>query len=128
ISSGIVSDERLILELAGLSRLQYAKRRKDAAETIGIGVGELDKIVAEARGDDKDEESVAALYEHWTVEAASEPVDSGVLLRAIKEAVQRYVFMSDDQAVAVTLWLRLHWVDSREGAGGRTPTLFPNPS
>jgi len=102
ISSGIVSDERLILELAGLSRLQYAKRRKDAAETIGIGVGELDKIVAEARGDDKDEESVAALYEHWTVEAASEPVDSGVLLRAIKEAVQRYVFMSDDQAVAVT--------------------------
>src|SRR5262245_613338 len=104
------SDERLIAELAGLSKLQYAKRRKDAAETIGIGVGELDKIVAEARGDDKDKEPAPALYEHWNVEAASEPVVGGILLRAVKEAVQRYVFMSDHQAVAVALWVVFSWL------------------
>jgi len=104
------SDEELIAELAGLSKLQYAKRRKDAAEMIGIGVVELDEIVAEARGDDKDKEPALALYEHWNVEAASEPVDGGILLRAIKEAIQRYVFMSDDQAVAVTLWVVFSWL------------------
>jgi hypothetical protein len=103
------SDELLILELAGLSKLQYAKRRKDAAETIGIGVGELDKIVAETRGDDKDEPA-PALYEHWNVEGANAPVDSGILLRAVKEAIQRYVFMSEDQAVAVTLWIVFSWL------------------
>src|SRR5262249_12105259 len=106
----IASDERSIIELAGLSRLQYAKRRKDAAEAIGIGVGELDKIVAEARGDGEDTGCGATLYDHWNVEAASEPVDSGILLRALKEAIQRYVFMSGDQAVAVTLWIVFSWL------------------
>jgi len=109
-SGGIASDERLILELAGLSRLEYAKRRKRVAEDMGIGVGELDKIVAETRGDSKDKEPAPALYEHWNVEAASEPLDGGILLRTLKEAVQRYVFMSEDQAVAVTLWIVFSWL------------------
>jgi hypothetical protein len=103
-------DERTITELAGLSRLQYAKRRKGAAEAIGIGVGELDKIVAAERGEASDREPAAALYEHWNVEAANEPIDTGILLRAVKEAVRRYVFMSDDQAVAVTLWIVFSWL------------------
>jgi hypothetical protein len=74
------NDEELIAELVGLPKLKYAKRRKDAAETIGIGVGELDKIVAESRGDDKGEEGGApALFEHWNVELLNEPVDGGAL-------------------------------------------------
>jgi Protein of unknown function (DUF3631) len=119
------SDEELIAELAELSRLDYAKRRKDMAEAIGIGVGELDKIVAAERGDGiKDKEPAAALYEHWNVEAASEPVDGGILLRALKEAVQRYVFMSDDQAVAVTLWIVFSWLHEHEGATTHSPILY----
>jgi hypothetical protein len=107
---GILSDERLIAELAGLSRLEYAKRRKPAAEAVGIGVGELDGIVRAKYGEDKDKAPAAALYEHWNVEAADDPVDGSILLRAIKEAVRRYVFMSDDQAVAVTLWMVFSWL------------------
>jgi hypothetical protein len=121
---GATNDNELITELAGLSKLQYAKRRKDAAETIGIGVGDLDRIVAEARGDDKDEEPAPALYEHWNVEAASEPVDGGILLRAVKEAVRRYVFMSEDQAVAVTLWIVFSWLHEHEGAVTHSPILY----
>src|SRR5262249_16642077 len=52
----------------------------------------------------------AILSEHWNVEIASEPVDGGILLRAVKEAVQRYVFMSDHQAVAVALWVVFSWL------------------
>jgi hypothetical protein len=118
------SDEESIVELAALSKLQYAKRRKDAAETIGIGVGELDKIVAEARGERKDEKLAPALYEHWNVEAANEPVDGGILLRALKEATQRYVFMSDDQAVAVTLWIVFSWLHEHAGAVTHSPILY----
>jgi hypothetical protein len=118
------SDEELIAELAALSKLQYAKRRKDAAETIGIGVGELDKIVAEARGELKDEKLAPALFEHWNVEAANEPVDGGILLRALKEAIQRYVFMIVDQAVAVTLWIVFSWLHEHEGAVTHSPILY----
>jgi Protein of unknown function (DUF3631) len=118
------SDEELIAELAALSKLQYAKRRKDAAETIGINVGELDKIVAAARGECKDEKRVPALYEHWNVEAANEPVDGGILLRALKEAIQHYVFMSDDQAVAVALWIVFSWLHEHEGAVTHSPILY----
>ena len=121
---GIASEERLILELAGLSRLEYAKRRKRVAEDMGIGVGELDKIVAETRGDSKDKGPAPALYEHWTVEAASEPVDGGILLRATKEAIQRYVFMSDDLAVAVTLWIVFSWLHEHDGAVTHSPILY----
>src|SRR5262245_44662487 len=52
----------------------------------------------------------AILSEHWNVEIASEPVDGGVLLRAVKQTIQRYVFMSDDHAVAVTLWIVFSWL------------------
>jgi uncharacterized protein DUF3631 len=121
---GATSEEGLILELASLSKLQYAKRRKDAAETIGIGVGELDKIIAETRGDDKEKEPAPALYEHWNVEAASEPVEGGILLRALQEAVQRYVFMSEDQAVVVTLWIVFSWLHEHEGAVTHSPILY----
>jgi hypothetical protein len=40
------SDDQKITELAALPRLEYAKRRKEAAKRIGITVAELDKIVA----------------------------------------------------------------------------------
>jgi hypothetical protein len=121
---GTLSDERAITELASLSRLEYAKRRKSAAEAIGIGVGELDRIVAAERGDGKEREPTAALYEHWNVEAANEPVDTGILLRALQEAVRRYVFMSDDQAVAVTLWLVFSWLHEHDGAVTHSPILY----
>jgi hypothetical protein len=121
---GIASAERSILELAGLSKLEYVFRRKRAAEDMGIGVGELDKLVAAERGDGEEKEPAAPLYEHWNVEAASEPVNTAILLRAIKEAVRRYVFMSDDQAVAVTLWLVFSWLHEHEGAVTHSPILY----
>jgi hypothetical protein len=81
------SDETLIAELAALSKLKYAKRKKAAAKQIGVTVGELDKIVAEARGDTEAKEPAPALYAHWNTEAADEPVDGNILLRAIVEAI-----------------------------------------
>ena len=49
-------DEALVSELATLSTLAYAKRRKEAAEEIGITLTMLDKIVAEAKGEAKPDE------------------------------------------------------------------------
>src|SRR5262249_37103933 len=74
--------------------------------------------------DGKDEKLAPALYEHWSVEAANEPVDGGILLRALKEAIQRYVFISDDQAIAVTSWIVFSWLHEHEGAVTHSPILY----
>jgi hypothetical protein len=116
------SDEELIIGLAELPRLDYAKRRKDMAEALGIGVGELDKIVALARGDGK--KPTVPLYAHWNVEAASEPIDGGILLGAIRETIQRYVFITEEQATAVALWVAFSWLHEHEGAVTHSPILF----
>ena len=63
------ADEELIAKLAALSRLEYAKRRKGAAEKIGIPVTELDKIVFKARG-----EPEPATLERWRLEPWEQPV------------------------------------------------------
>ena len=102
------SDDDLIAELAALGRLDYAKRRKGAAKQLGIGLTDLDKIVAEARGEG--EEPTPALYEHWNVDRWNESVDGGALLEAIVGTLRRYVAMSDEQAIVVALWIMLTWL------------------
>jgi uncharacterized protein DUF3631 len=117
-------DETLIAELAVLSKLEYAKRKKAAAKQIGITVGELDKIVAEAIRGTETKEPALALYPHWNVEAADEPVDGAVLLRAITEAIRGYVFMPEDQAAAVALWIVFSWLHQHETFATHSPILF----
>jgi hypothetical protein len=117
------SDEELIAELAALPKLQYEKRRDDAAKQLGIRVSVLDKLVAEARGDEeKSKDDV--LYPHWAVEPSDEPVDGGALLEALIGTIRGYVFLSEDQAVVVALWIVFSWLHEREAFATHSPLLF----
>ena len=120
---GTSDDELLVAELAALPRLQYAKRRKDAAKRLGVTVGELDKIVGEARGEPKGKDD-DALYPHWNVEPSDEPVEGGALLQELVEAIRRYVFLNGDQAVAVALWITFSWLHECEAFATHSPLLF----
>jgi hypothetical protein len=110
-----------IERLAKLSRRQFEQERIPAAKRLKVRVSTLDELVAEARGDNKGEQEAPALYEHWNVEPASNPVDGSILVRAIKEAIQRYVFTSIDLAVALTLWVVFSWLDEHVT---HSPLLF----
>jgi hypothetical protein len=101
-------DDELITELAALPKLAYAKRRKDAAKELGITAGELDEVIAEARGEAR--ETTPDLYEHWAVERWPEPVDGDALLKSITDCLARYVVMSKHQATAVALWVVFSWL------------------
>jgi hypothetical protein len=116
----VQSDEELISELAALDRLQYAKRRKEAAEALGITVGELDKIVAEARGD-AEPPPTPMLCDHWIVEPSPEPVGDEVLSITV-DILKRYVVMADEQALAVALWVMMTWVHAE--AATHSPILL----
>jgi Protein of unknown function (DUF3631) len=120
------SDDELIAELAALPRLQYERRREEAAEKLGVRVSVLDKLVeaARAKGEDETKEPSPVLYEHWNIEPWEEPIDGGILLRALKEAIQRYVFMSEDQAVAVALWILFSWLHKHEAFATHSPILL----
>jgi Protein of unknown function (DUF3631) len=115
------SDDELVAQLAALPRLEYAKRRKDAAKRLGITVAELDKIVTGAR---ERKEAPPTLYKHWKVEPWDERVDGGILLRALTECLRRYVFMTEDQALVVALWIIFTWLHDYEEIVSHSPILF----
>ena len=98
-----------IVRLARLSPLQYEKQRIAAAEKYNVRVTALDEFVAKARGDGTDK-GERALYEHWAVAPWPDPVDGGVLLGALKDVARRYVFMSENEAIAVALWVAFSWL------------------
>jgi hypothetical protein len=99
-----------IERLAKLSVVDYEQQRRAAAEKLGVRALILDRLVEAERVKLGKDAKPDVLFEHWNVEAANEPIDGSVLLRAIKEIIRRYVFMSDDQAVAVTLWVLFSWL------------------
>ena len=117
------SDDELISELAALSKLAYEKRREKAAERLGVRVSALDQIVAKARGETKGPGD-KVLYAHWNVEPSEEPVEGDALLAALVETIRRYVFLSEDQAVAVALWIIFSWLHEREAFATHSPILF----
>ncbi len=110
---GSGDDDNLILELSALGALQYAKRRKEAAKMLGIGVGELDKVVAQARPELGGKDDAPVLYEYWIVECSSEPVDGEALLRQLMDCLKRYVVMTEDQTLVVALWIIFTWLHGK---------------
>ena len=98
-------DEALVSELAALSKLDYAKRRKDAAEEIGITVGELDKIVAEVRGEGKPDED-----QEWVgIDPWPDEVATADLLATLCETYKQHVILPEHGAEAMALWALHAW-------------------
>jgi hypothetical protein len=110
-------DEALIDELATLSALDYARRRKGAAKALGIGIADLDRIVRGTRREREDEDKAPSapslLYEHWSLEPSAEEIDGEILLRTIVETLRRYVVMDRPQAFACALWVIMTWVHEK---------------
>jgi putative DNA primase/helicase len=102
-------DEAAINELAELREVAYQRRRKAAADSLGIRVSELDRLVKQRRA----QAAPAPLFAHWNVEPWAEPVDGGILFQAITERIRSHVAMTSDQATAVALWIMMTWVHEK---------------
>ena len=123
IAAATPEDEALLAELAALSPLDYAKRRKRAAVKLGISVSDLDRFVAPLR-DEKKFDKTVMLYAHWQVEPWDEAVDGKILFRALYECVRRYVILTEPQATAVTLWVVYSWLHEHERFATHSPVLL----
>ena len=94
-------DQRII-ELAGLSTLEYEQRRKQAVKELGIErVSMLDRMV---RAEQRKSEDAAGFSLH-EVEPWPEPVDGDALLDGITRAVRRYLVLPPNGAEAIALWV-----------------------
>jgi hypothetical protein len=96
----------LLVELAGLPRFEYDRRRKQEAKKLGIKVDTLDREVAELRAQnaaDKD------FLPHWTVEPWHEQVDGAALLDALRAHFTRYVVLPEHADTALALWALNTW-------------------
>jgi hypothetical protein len=98
--------ESLIAELAALPPLKYARRRKAAADTIGIPVGMLDKLVMAER---KAEHAGEAQPAHWDVEPWPDPVDGALLLDTVADLFSRYAVLPQHAPEALALWVVHAW-------------------
>ena len=122
IEAATPEDEALLVELAGLSALDYAKRRKRAAVRLGISTSDLDRFVKEARAEKVDEMEV--LHDHWQVLPWDEAVDGKILFRALCECIRRYVVLSESQVTCVTLWVVYSWLHEYDRFATHSPILL----
>jgi len=99
-----LDDNSIISELAKMSRLEYAKVRKEEAKEIGIPVGTLDKLVAEVR-----KENNKTYIEFPEITPLDKSVDFKKLLPEIISTIQTYVICEYEIALVAALWSVLTW-------------------
>jgi hypothetical protein len=104
------SEQAIIDELARLDAISYARRRKEAAEQLGIGVTALDKGVAQRRTQIEEEAEQPPLFAYWEDEPWPESVEGDALILALYRRVRSHVVMTAESALTVALWIIFTWV------------------
>lgn len=98
-----------VSELAAMDPLVAAQHLKTYAKHLKISVGDLRgalKVFKKQQGEVEE----AKDPEHWKVEPWGEPVDGAALAADIMDAIGRYVVLTHEQKVGITLWVMLSWV------------------
>jgi putative DNA primase/helicase len=101
--------EEALKELAGLSPIQFARKREGLASQLNVPVTFLDREYNERRKKRSGSERTAERA-HWTVEPWHEPVDGADLVDQIVRRLKRHVVMEDEAALAAALWIVFAWV------------------
>lgn len=115
-----------VLRLAQLSPLAYDQVREREAEALGVRVSTLDKEVAKQRTDGKDNPQGRAI-ELYEPEPWPEPVDGAVVLDEARQAIRRYVVLTDEQAITCALWAAHTHVYDLFGHTPRLAITAPHP-
>jgi Protein of unknown function (DUF3631) len=116
------AEQCLIDELARLDQTEYDRRRTDAAHELGVRRSTLDDARQHRRAEIDAERGPPPLRGDWIVQPWAEPVDGDALLLAIVRRIRRHVVLSNDQAIAVALWVLMTW--AHQEAAVHSPILL----
>ena len=103
--------EQLLDELAGLSKIEYDRRREEAAEQLDVRLPTLDDEVAKRRPSASDKfNDFFADIDPWP-----EPVDGAELLDEIIRTFDTYIVMQEGCSLTAALWtLHAHAHDAAQ--------------
>jgi hypothetical protein len=108
----------VIINLVGLTPLQYAQQLGLAAKKYKTPVKLLEKAVEAAR---LEQQADKLLEPHWAVVPAEVPVDAVKLFADIEARILRHVAMPKHLAFAVALWVGQSWIHNQ---ATYSPILF----
>jgi hypothetical protein len=97
--------EARIAQLAEMNEFAFQRKRKEAANELGMPVAALEKLVRQCRA--KQEDTTA--LPHWAVEKCAEVVSGSVLLDSIRDVLRRYIVLPPHAAEAIALWVLHTW-------------------
>lgn len=96
-----LSTEALTKELAGLSSLEYERRRKKVADDLGVRVTSLDAAVEKLRPPSTNTSGMLFVEpDPWLT-----PVAGDVLLDELSKTFSRHLVLPDNAADAMALWV-----------------------
>jgi hypothetical protein len=94
-----------IARLAALPSVQYDQQRIEAAKQLGIRVGTLDQLVDCVRPRRDDVVGQGTPLSFAAIVPYPEPVDGEKLIADMEAAIRKHVVLSEQQALAVALWI-----------------------
>src|SRR6516164_4834349 len=97
----------VVINLAGLTPLQYAQQLAREAKKYKTPVKLLEKAVEAAR---VEQEAERLLEPHWEVTPAEDPVDAAKMFAAIEARILHHVAMPQHLAFVVALWIGQNWI------------------
>jgi hypothetical protein len=108
----------VVINLAGMTPLQYAQQLGRIAKKYKTPVKLLEKAVEAAR---IEQETEKLLEPHWEVKLAEEPVDAVKLFTDIEARILLHVAMPKHLAFATSLWIGHSWIQEH---ATYSPILF----
>jgi hypothetical protein len=97
----------VIINLAGMTPLQYAQQLAREAKKYKTPVKLLEKAVEAAR---IEQETEKLLEPHWEVTPAEDPVDAASLFADIEARILLHVAMPKHLALVTALWIGQSWI------------------
>ena len=97
----------VVINLAGLTPLQYAQQLAREAKKYKTPVKLLEKAVEAAR---VEQEAERLLEPHWEVTPAEDPVDAAKMFADIEARILHHVAMPKHLAYVVALWIGQSWI------------------
>jgi Protein of unknown function (DUF3631) len=94
-----------IKRLASLSEAAYERERKAAAKTLDIRASVLDRLVAAEKDEEEPEPGSGRKLELPSPEPWPEAIDGPALVEEIAKAIRKYVVLTEQDALALALWV-----------------------
>jgi putative DNA primase/helicase len=120
--------EAALVRLARMNQIEYARARKAEAKKLGVPLKVLDDEVEKKRAQATSNIVGAGhALELIQAEPFASPVNVGEILNEVRAFIERFVILTKEASVAVTLWIALSYIADIIEIAPRLAIVSPEP-